>query len=60
MKGLSRERTQVLSSDLTAASDLLPLDLVSALCKGFIEGSGMRETETGIMFADLLLVLTGP
>jgi len=49
-----------LSSDLTAASDLLPLDLVEALAKGFIEGSGLRNTEEGVLFADLLLVLTGP
>jgi hypothetical protein len=32
---------QVLSSDLSAASDLLPLDLVEALVEGFLDGSGM-------------------
>lgn len=38
MYGLPAGATRVLSSDLTAASDLLPLDLVEALVEGILEG----------------------
>lgn len=62
VSGLSKQRTSVLSSDLTAASDLLPLDLVSALVEGFIEGSalGKEEDQTAPFLASLFRVLTGP
>lgn len=63
---MHKQRTQVLSSDLTAASDLLPLDLVSHLVEGFIEGAEwLSEKEdvdkcTGQFFSELFRVLTGP
>jgi hypothetical protein len=34
-----KETLHVLSSDLTAASDLLPLDIVESLVNGFMDGT---------------------
>jgi hypothetical protein len=48
-----------LSSDLTAASDLLPLDLVEKLVEGFIAGSNWATTSEGKAFAKIFRVLTG-
>jgi len=44
VKGLSCTRTCVLSSDLTAASDLLPLDLVGSIVEGLIKGCKLEVT----------------
>lgn len=42
--GIPFGNTRVLSSDLTAASDLLPLDLVKALVDGFLAGAKWSES----------------
>jgi len=48
----------VLSSDLTAASDLLPLDLISALVEGLISPLEARGLEP--FWGEALRVLSGP
>jgi len=50
---------RVLSSDLSAASDLLPLDLVEALVDGFVEGCAWESRDSRFMF-ELFRDLTGP
>lgn len=60
MYGLPAGSTRVLSSDLTAASDLLPLDLVEALVEGVLEGARWKNHKRAQLFSKLFRVLTGP
>lgn len=46
---------KVLSSDLTTASDLIPLDLVKALVEGLCAGADVPD-----WFREALLAATGP
>lgn len=52
---------RVVSSDLSSASDLLPLDLVNALVSGLIEGLRWnRESAHYENYVKCLLMMTGP
>jgi hypothetical protein len=55
-------RGLVLSADLTAATDLLPLDLVSAIVDGLLSAKGNSRAQHLIppSFARVLRLLTGP
>nr|WPR18845.1 MAG: RNA-dependent RNA polymerase [Narnaviridae-like virus 13] len=48
---------EFLSADLTAASDLIPLDLLSAVVEGLIEGTGDTLPDWG---REVLKLATGP